>query len=624
MSGSSKMLEPRGVDENEIKKLVSNIINEKLVADIDFINVTPWWGGGGWTETIKCLDDNCRSKVISMPTAKTIMGKARWILMTAFNKYVEADKYDVLIKIVSRLLGSTSGASNYNIVVEIEETNKAKTYAEYNDIKNLLRIIIRIISRFARIRNIGRKEANKIISILEVLAFYFIRQHYGISNNTLLSSIPSGLSYVNFYALARRLSNNIVDYVKLFAIPRFRLYSQRLASEASNERLTLDKASRYLYEYQPLRPGSIRIRVKILKRANTNIVEDSLVILSIVSALMLLGIGKAANRGFGRFVPVKVNHIIELKELKELLSSLVDDKDLNKYIDSIRSLLSLLLKYAKEYIERVGEEFKTQSCSKRIPVLPKASDTILLANVYHPCMVPGVVLTKVNSSNAQSLNCVNNRIKVNTPEEVLSAIGYATLKSIWKIHANISCQNLKISIKSPGTSMHTWILGLPREAQNKGYLFLKIREEFDVYCTKNLERKDIRRQSAIILSPLFSSDLRCRGVLVMPFISIEDHILVLDGVWIEDEIAQYALYHVGCHHFKQQCPNRRPYLVIGVKSIISNRGTISAQGNCGEGLGGVVKLEPNNKCSTNAYSDQNQAVKEIISLTVNNIVKLLS
>ncbi len=616
MSGSNSMLEPKGVDE--IKKLVDNVISEKLIADIDFINVTPWWGGGGWTETIKCLDDNCRSKVISMPTAKTIIGKARWILMTTFNKYVEADRYDVLVKMVSRLLGSTSNASNYNVVVEVEETNKAKTYAEYNDIKQLLRTI----SRFARIRNIGRKEANKIISILEILAFYFIRQHHNLSNDILLSNIPSSLSYIDFNALARSLSGNIVDYIKLFAIPRFRLHNQRLASEAGNRRLTLNEASRYLYEYQPLRPGSIKIRVRILRRNNTNIVEDSLVVLSIVSALMLLGIGKATNRGFGRFVPVKVNYIMELKELKELLHSLANNIHPNNYIDNIKSLLSLLLKYAKEYIKHISRECKTQSCSKRVPALPDASDVIPLTNVYHPCMVPGTVLTKVSSNNAQTFKCINSKVRVITPEEVLSAIGYASLKSIWKIYANINCQDLKIGIKSPGTSMHTWILGLPREVQNKGYLFLE--KEFDVYCTDTLERRDIRRQSTIILSPLFGANLRCKGLLIIPFTSIEDHELILKGIWIEDEGTQYALYHVGCHDTRQRCPQQRLYLVIGVEYIIKNKGTISAQDGCGEGLGGVVKLEPSNKCSVDTYDNLDQAVEEIISSVVNNIVKLLS
>ncbi|MFP3165427.1 MAG: hypothetical protein RXQ76_06235, partial [Acidianus sp.] len=160
------------------------------------------------------------------------------------------------------------------------------------------------------------------------------------------------------------------ELYKLLTIPRFYLKAMGSSEMQPNQ------VMQELLRSQPMRPG-LRIRIKVYSK-NKEI--SKLFVSAMITTLRLLGIGSAANRGFGRFKLVKVNYAIE----------------------------------------GIGEDIKCERIhDEQFPSFPSEQD--------------------IREINPVCASIGGRKYTADTVEGVLSAIGIATLKSTWKAY----CGNLK-------------------------------------------------------------------------------------------------------------------------------------------------------------------------------------
>jgi hypothetical protein len=160
------------------------------------------------------------------------------------------------------------------------------------------------------------------------------------------------------------------ELYKLLTIPRFYLKAMGSSEMQPNQ------VMQELLRSQPMRPG-LRIRIKVYSK-NKEI--SKLFVSAMITTLRSLGIGSAANRGFGRFKLVKVNYAIE----------------------------------------GIGENIKCERIyDEQFPSFPSGQD--------------------IREINPVCASIGGRKYTAGTVEGVLSAIGIATLKSTWKAH----CGNLK-------------------------------------------------------------------------------------------------------------------------------------------------------------------------------------
>ena len=86
---------------------------KKTVFEATFINTTPWWGRGPDTKMVFRVGE---SKIMSLPTASTIVGKTRWVMATYLSPYLGMRR-QVIEKVIADILGSTKASSKYRILV---------------------------------------------------------------------------------------------------------------------------------------------------------------------------------------------------------------------------------------------------------------------------------------------------------------------------------------------------------------------------------------------------------------------------------------------------------------------------------------------------------------------------
>jgi len=98
----------------QINQAIQKIEKEKVILEAEFINATPWWGKG---PTGKMIENINGKRIYSLPTAKTIIGKTRWVMATYLSPYCGMKRKKVE-KIIAQLLGSTKRASLYRVIVD--------------------------------------------------------------------------------------------------------------------------------------------------------------------------------------------------------------------------------------------------------------------------------------------------------------------------------------------------------------------------------------------------------------------------------------------------------------------------------------------------------------------------
>ncbi len=261
----------------------------------------------------------------------------------------------------------------------------------------------------------------------------------------------------------------------------------------------------------------IRFKLEIL-RINGKLKEneykgyDRIVIAATMITLAYLGVGKAASRGFGRFIPSKLgssnNKSYEIK--------LYDDPDLKDVYESI--LNGDPLKAFKSFYNLIRKSYgsgdEADWRESWVPLSPSidGEESIKVIN----CPMGGLDIIKV-------MNII--------------------FKSVQK--ASFKRYVFNINTTSPGPFIHTWLLGLPRSAKrsdhrpNYSYQSNQGQIEYLGYLkllSDNKYDNNVRRQSAYIISPVLLPNGKFK-ICIIPFLSLKDHENVLE-----------FLIHVGKHN----------------------------------------------------------------------------
>jgi hypothetical protein len=364
-----------------------------LVFDGEFEAFTPWWGGNEFGYTFYPQPH--------YPEAKEIIGKTKWTIRTLCGR-------------VPKELGFSEGekAMASQVKVVVEHLNEGNRY--FNSVPQI---------------SYSRKDYVRRLSVMREAGYQLLFKEYRGKNASLVNE---QLQYKEFYEL-----------YKLLAIPRF--YLRAIGSSEMQPSQVMQE----LLKSQPMKPG-LKIGIKVYSK-NKEI--SKLFVNAMLITLRLLGIGSAANRGFGRFRLVKVNYAIEGIGKNVELSN---PKDIDNFIS-----------------EGIG---KNAECEKvydeQFPRFPSEQEIRLIKPVCAP--IDG------------------RKYTASTVEGVLSAIGLATLKSTWKAR----CGNFTGS----GREYHTWVLGLPREVKGKGYVGVDRRQSYIVISPTV--------DNGVLLLPFFANDYR--------------------------------------------------------------------------------------------------------------------
>jgi len=374
-------------------KLADKLVQQYLVFDGEFEAFTPWWGGNEFGYTFYPQPH--------YPEAKEIIGKTKWTIRTLCGR-------------VPKELGFSEGekASASQVKVIVEHLNEGNRY--FNSVPQI---------------SYSRKDYVRRLSVMREAGYQLLFKEYRGKNASLVNE---QLQYKEFYEL-----------YKLLAIPRF--YLRAIGSSEMQPSQVMQE----LLKSQPMKPG-LKIRIKVYSK-NKEI--SKLFVNAMLITLRLLGIGSAANRGFGRFRLVKVNYAIEGIGKNVELSN---PKDIDNFIS-----------------EGIGKNVKCEKVyDEQFPRFPSEQEIRLIKPVCAP--IGG------------------RKYTASTVEGVLSAIGLATLKSTWKAR----CGNFTGS----GREYHTWVLGLPREVKGKGYVGVDRRQSYIVISPTV--------DNGVLLLPFFANDYR--------------------------------------------------------------------------------------------------------------------
>ncbi|MEB3860980.1 MAG: hypothetical protein GSR84_02015 [Desulfurococcales archaeon] len=389
----------------------------------------------------------------------------------------------------------------------------------------------------------------------------------------------------------------------------------------------------------PIEPGSLRLKVEILRRPlprslhmpmDTEAIEalDYLVAGLTIVTLRILGIGQGSNRGFGRFKITRCKIYSKLEnEICEIIGKL----------DNVSISESDAENYIKQAIDKL--QYLIQKVTGK-----KGKNTVL---IDRECI-------KVYKLDYNTINCLNEMYSKlpgfkgqSMPKDPihrsLEVIGLATLKVTWK--------NINKKGRAGGGAYHTWILGLPRrQNQSKverclnngkkpptGYL-LKASSDDD--ATVILEkRKDLyvavdsgsnaekyingRRQSPVIMFPVND---RGEMIAVIPF----------KPIGMEELVDK--LYHAGglAHTIKK---GRKTILKFLDAVRLAEVGVIAKQGyrkvthNChgdryaNNKVRGVARPHSGTRCSRNDsdnLSENNNLVDEAYDAALAFINEILT
>ncbi len=213
----------------------------------------------------------------------------------------------------------------------------------------------------------------------------------------------------------------------------------------------------------------------------------------------LAGLGGAASRGFGRFClyDYRVTGVELDEELRKLLEGLKCSSPKPLHEDEAADFISTVYGIIAGKVRRVASAVKGGS---KMTFTPVVSQSYI-----------GVVALKGDVYDA------------------LNSISKAVTKQCWKRVARLGTQ-------APGSDLHTWPLGLPRQQKNGGYTLASNVKQTD--CRKTLVGNPGRRLSMIHLYPLPSDGTRT-PVVIIGYLAYDLTMLV------EGEGRGGKLYHVG-------------------------------------------------------------------------------
>ncbi|HIP65484.1 MAG TPA: hypothetical protein EYH08_03035, partial [Pyrodictium sp.] len=242
------------------------IAGRRLILSATFVNVTPWWGGGPFTDTILCLDRECNQLDYALPNSETVKGLLRWVLRTLYASIEGADYTSIEEKYVAPLLGSTSSESKVHVMVESKIRCEKPYYASYSTLKQLVKC-------YVGGENITRAEATNLLTSFELVGHVLLRgQNPDNANSYFLTGRIEEIrrrveEAKKLYNCIKRFGlQEAEEFAKLFTIPRFRLISMKVTSREvfpQGDSVDINYFVKLLFSLQPLRPGCVETRVDV-------------------------------------------------------------------------------------------------------------------------------------------------------------------------------------------------------------------------------------------------------------------------------------------------------------------------------------------------------------------------
>jgi len=244
--------------------------------------------------------------------------------------------------------------------------------------------------------------------------------------------------------------------------------------------------------------------------------RDFLVIGGTILTLAYLGIGKATNRGFGRFYPVKDNKLWIAENLRDKIIKLINHVQKGEVKEAFN-----------DFYVNLGFDPSNPSSYKKwtdssIPLAPLPCD-----NNEECIKVVNVDLS--NKSNKKLLNimkCINN----------------STLKIYYK---------KKLHKESVG--IHTWVFGFPR-----AHISAKGIETGYYHENDKNTNNTLRRISLVVISPV-KKQTDDYDIAILPFLSLKD---------LEDKVKD--LYHKG--EYKVDYPPKIAEEIKKIKEKLEKEG----------------------------------------------------
>ncbi|GEM_PF-5991675 len=477
--------------EKESPGSLSNFIEDALgyrvVAGGVFTNTTPLWVGDAFGDTVTRYG-------LALPSPGAVIGRARWVIKTVALIASNIYRLDRVEALASRLFGSVGDrarASGYRLIVVPEQLcSPRELYLSLDHVRQLIKSLPQEVLTVSDIKcvqsmieslrchgyamlleEIGEVElANFVRSGCDSRFRHQVGRCYHVTKRAVTDFVRGILKEARGSELVRR-------YLILSTVPRYYLAVHGLIPHLIKERCGPSIGGRYpskcaleviekvLYRMQPAPPGCVRIRLKLIGRERRNSNLDRITWSAIYLGLTLFGIGKASSRGFGRFVEEGTDYETILEHLKTLINYVAGNR-----------------------ISVAGEDTAIYKVDK----------------VMHPCPLPlhlwpgvrvGTESTKLVNRHGriikENIPCIHNKGAPTSSEGVLSAIGHATLKAVWKI--------VKGKLMKTGKHYHTWVLGLPRASKigrhRMGYLLHKT-------TNNGITTEEGRRASTVIISPI--------------------------------------------------------------------------------------------------------------------------
>ena len=462
-------------------------------AEIVLTSVTPYWGGGYTGRTFRCIDSNCGSYEFLWQGADQLRGMLRWLARAAVASYVDDEALDgqgywAVEKqpprgseegLIKRLFGSTAGGAGARaaaFTLEALLESKPRPFAEYRSVLAALQQAVR------------RARARGALQALEEEAYNRLRSGGCRSD----------------------------DFLCLFAVPRFHLLALGVKPRSESPGDVAD-AARSLFELQPARPGTVVFRLRLHERPGAVLrPEEKFFLASLALAEpVLLGLGKSVSRGFGRFLPTKSGYDFDTgnEGYNERLRKVAEKLAVGPDREAIEQLIDTVLEAAAEAL---GVEHQPYQSLAAVPRLGYARANMrYVERLRHPCMLATREYAPRRDDRRGQQLVANycspaRRRPVASSLEALSAVGKAATKAVWKIYYYgymVPGRRLPSgrAVREPGVGFHTWVLGLPRQQQGRGYALGAIRVNVSE-CARPGRLDGGRRLSGVVVSVLPRGD----------------------------------------------------------------------------------------------------------------------
>ncbi len=418
-----------------------------LVGVLKFKSITPLWPGGFNAATYHCSNDgNCMGPFY--PDSKQLIGRTRWLARALHDEEAAA-----------KLFGNTKNASPYQVVTrwntecggspELIEWRVAKHYEE----------LISLVKN-TKYFNKHKKSYEKLhvhhgVSALSILGYRRLRRLLGINEDIRIGGkVGAALRAIETNINTDCRDNGFRRLLLLLTVPRFLIAVQGK-----------DKA-KDLYELQPLKPCQT-LEVEVYRRPGVepDKKRDDAVLAVLALTPIVAGLGKAVNRGFGRFTLENGDAPI-VDKLRGLDTSNATDASqaISEALQDVKKLLNNDTgKSEHPGLHRIDPRSAIAAFTKLRHPFPYSIHEADQAILQRLPGTPG----------GKKVYCDDIGDRLDRVLCALSAIGAASTKTTWKAYhyyhvfrsKNYTYNFSKAKwsfVKKNGARLHTWPLGLPR------------------------------------------------------------------------------------------------------------------------------------------------------------------